>query len=340
VPTLRDLIATVWVAMIGLSARGQTPTPEITMETIRAAWLKREKATLVFQCETQKESIYHKDGILAFRDEFMKLRGNEGMAAITENAVSRGTQKIFVRDRNLRVEDKLPMFSMMTGKCSDSTHEGTYDGKVTRSLSSKSSEERNYPTGTIQIREGSYLYESASAFVRCYFLESDPRRINKLQDFTIGEKNVMIQGRPCIELNWKRDKYEQREVLYLDRERDFVLVSRAFYVGGNVNERWSVHYARHTDLGWAPSTWEGEEFFGNTKKLFKTHKIKLVSLKLNPTLPDELFILKFPPRTLVSDMREKPEVKYVIRDNGEDGVRVPVGKLPTYEDLVRLNERE
>jgi hypothetical protein len=149
----------------------------------------------------------------------------------------------------------------------------------------------------------------------------------------------VVAGRPCLELFRDYGPPGQREFLFLDEKRAYVVVKQMVALHGQPTWQLDVIYNPDGHVGWLPKSWEYVIRAGKDPQLVNSGRSRVISYEINPRIDDGDFDIVFPPKTRVNDETSQQEVQYVIGEQGEKGGEVPTRLNPTYEDLQKASPR-
>lgn len=142
-----------------------------------------------------------------------------------------------------------------------------------------------------------------------------------LSDFEMVSRDETIDGRSCLLLRQRADasKHNVVNLLYVDPERDFVVLKWATEVDGKLWAQVDTTYAEDAAIGWVPSGWNLFMPGGvNSERYTST----VTDYALNEPHSDKLFVIDFPPGTFVRDRAWGRE--YLVRQGGEKRFIAPV----------------
>ena len=129
--------------------------------------------------------------------------------------------------------------------------------------------------------------------------------------FRIVTRNAILDNVHCVKIQ----RYGPApETCWVDPNRDDVILLREQIFCGTRGWRLSIEYQGSPQMGWLPSRWTchslTEEYFGEKTEL----QCQATTSAVNERLPQGLFKIDFPPRTLVFDVAAHRQ--YVIAADG------------------------
>ncbi len=126
-----------------------------------------------------------------------------------------------------------------------------------------------------------------------------------------------------------------RETLYLDCERDFVVLRRTTAFRDELRWQGDVSYKVDAEIGWIPNAWEYVFRAGEDRHVQESGRCRLINYELNVEMADDEFDIEFPPSTRVFDDTKEKLIQYVVMEDGKPGRQIYDANGPTYEDLLQ-----
>jgi hypothetical protein len=105
-----------------------------------------------------------------------------------------------------------------------------------------------------------------------------------------------IEGRPCVLLEWQDDERPYSGRYWVDVERGCSMVRYIEVFRGKPVAHLNIRHKEHAKLGWVPAKWDAA--FNNGQFAING---ELLSITLNPELPDSRFELEYPEGTVLFD---------------------------------------
>jgi hypothetical protein len=309
------------------------PSGQKIKDEIIAAWRLRQEKAQSAHVEVRCSDMLHKGAI-----DFMGLRKSPSVES-TPNPprdfpVESSCSIWLSASRISYVEDR-PLWDPGQREFHPQHYENVYDGQLTRYLRNPASATYSYPQSSVKpvSRSDIPTYFAIQPVFLC---------IRGAQDFRLDElarmqptgRTVNVKGRPCVELSRNAQSSGQREFMYFDAQRDYVLVKKAILVGDQPSWQLEIEYSPDPTVGWFPRTWEWLIQGGRPMQAQESGRRSVTSYQLNAEIPDDRFQIVLPPGTRVLDETSGSEVQYVIRERGERGTAIPLSANPTYEDLL------
>ncbi|MBY0514780.1 MAG: hypothetical protein K2P78_12805 [Gemmataceae bacterium] len=158
-------------------------------------------------------------------------------------------------------------------------------------------------------------------------------------------RRVVLESRTFIELTKGRAEVQGEARMWVDPVRGYGVVRYDSYLrDGSLYYRIDIRPGQRTGQ-WLPETWK-VQLFRDKGKLDRSSDVTLRECELNPELPDEVFRIDFPVGTIVVDMSAEseqertPEVRYLVRENGERRIIDPLERGVPYERLMATKSGE
>jgi hypothetical protein len=253
---MNRILAISVIAACGATACAQAPAGEITMETIRKKWQERQDKIRSLKCEIDAKEIIHKGSASSLMAVARPGVQGPNPDPATDVPV-RGLKKVSIGHGGMRHECHVPIWSAVEHKLFEIVQTDTFDGKEHRGLHSRASFTQDYPSGQIAFRDRSQSATLLGLYPVVHYCRGcDGKAIPGIEQFEVGRSAVNVLGRPCIELVRESRRVKQRELLFVDRERDFVLVRRTLDISGRPALQLDVQYSQLPMYGWYPSKWE------------------------------------------------------------------------------------
>ena len=114
------------------------------------------------------------------------------------------------------------------------------------------------------------------------FRGSHPQFFKKLDEFQVSDNPVIISGCTCLELVPKLNSSNNREILYLDRERDFVMVRQIILADNQPKWQIDATYIPDEKVGWVPQSLEYIIHMGKNQIPFRSGRSKVTHYEINP----------------------------------------------------------
>ena len=155
-----------------------------------------------------------------------------------------------------------------------------------------------------------------------------------LVNHTYTGRVVTVRGRRCSEFRKEVTGDKSVSNIYLDFERDFLLVRHVeAAANGTVTLTYDVDYQPDATAGWVPSRWDYHSKTATGKTLSRV-ECTLTGVDFNLDIPDADFDAAIPPRAMVIDSTSGQKQAYVMLPDGRRSKPVVGDKYITYEALV------
>jgi hypothetical protein len=335
---LAMIVAVASIALVPAICRAQQGKPSI--DDILEIWKKRQDKVASARFELDCEQTIHK-GVNSF---FMDLdRGKTGSADELEPSPPRdylvkGTSSVSLDGGKLRHSSDHQNWDPRGRKLYAEHYVDVFDGHLFKDLQDPASGQDSHASAVIRTCNRS---ESAGKFdilpLIFTFRGSHPQFFQDLPKFQLTGQTITVAGHPCLEFVRDRGPPGQREFLYVDRIRDYVVVKEMIVFEGQPNWQLDVKYAPDDAVGWIPKSWQYVIRFGKEHRIIHSGRRTLVRYEINPPMDDREFDIAFPPGTLVHNESSGDYLLSVVRDNGESGTEIPLSRNPTYEDLQKAS---
>jgi hypothetical protein len=212
--------------------------------------------------------------------------------------------------------------------------EDTFDGSAIWVLHTPSSSERPYSQGIIDPAKKS---RSATSYpiipIIFAFRGYHEQFFDYLDKFEVTNRSVMIANHRCVELTRESRAIHQRELLYLDAERDFIVVRHLLQNRNGTFRSLSVEYSPDPTVGWVPASWEHVCNAGSGAP-DQSGRRTVTHFEFNTPIPEAEFQIRWPTATRVADSRSGQRMEYVVRPDGNRGPEAPTTARMTYEELA------
>jgi hypothetical protein len=275
------------------------------------------------------------------RTSFMEasLREAAGMPPETEpnpprNYLVKGTSAVTLDGVNLRYSYDHEQWDPVEKKLYPEHHVEVFDGEFFSFLTNPASGHDNYPSATVSKAgtSGSALKFPILPLILT-LRGNHPRYFQDLVKFQLTGQSVLVGGRPCLELVRDSGPPGQREFLFLDQKRDYVVMKEMIVLGGQPNWQVEATYTPDPNIGWVPKSWEYIIRVGKDHVPINSGRRTVTAYEINPHIDDSEFDINFQPKTMVQDNTSGRLMQYLVRDNGQKGIEIPAAQIPTYEDL-------
>jgi len=309
---------------------------KVTIDDILEVWKERQQKVKSARFELSCEETIHK-GRTSFMDA--SLREAAGLPPETEpnpprDYLVKGISAVTLDGFKLRYSYDHEQWDPVEKKIYPEHYVDVFDGEFFRFLTNPASGHHDYPSAGV--RKGG-TSGSALKFpilpVIVTLRGNHPQFFQDLVKFQLTGQSVMVGSRPCVELMRDSGPPGQREFLFLDQKRDYVVVKEMIVFLGLPNWQVDATYAPDPQIGWVPKSWEYITRAGKDHVPMSSGRSTVTAYEINPHIDDNEFDVQFQPKTMVHDQSSGNYVQYLIRPDGEKGVAIPAANIPTYEDL-------
>jgi hypothetical protein len=251
----------------------------------------------------------------------------------------KGTTSVSLSGPKLRYSINQPKWDPLGKRLSPWQWVGAFDGQTHKFLQTPAYG-KDYPLGRVRKTKASGADLQTDILPLIFTIRGDhPQFFHELRLFKVSGRTILVAGRPCLEMVREAGAANWREVLFLDRDRDYVVVRQATLADDQPTSQVDVTYIPDATIGWVPQSWEYVVRAGKELRPVESRRVQLTSYDLHPQLDESEFDVSFPPRTLVIDESSSQEVEYVIQEDGQKGKEIPTSKKPTYEDLEKATPK-
>jgi hypothetical protein len=335
---MNRIVALAILAAFGATACAQAPAGEITMEMIRKKWQERQDKVKSLKCEIDAKEIIHKgsgNALLAFLKSADEIREPSPKNDVTVT----GNKKLSLGvGGEMRYECHVPIWDATANTLVPLVRIDTHDGKEHRAVNNRSSLQSNYATGDIATRERSQSSSLLGLYPVLHFCRAcEKKYVYASEHFELGRRSLTVLNRPVVELVRESKPTKQLEALFLDAERDYILVRRTLDVAGKRAIQLDVQYEKNPQHGWIPARWEYIFKSGQENLPVHSGTATVVNWELESVVDSSEFSLRFPPGTLVTDASGTKEVRFVVQPDGSAGKRIPSTSMTSYEELNKAD---
>jgi hypothetical protein len=179
--------------------------------------------------------------------------------------------------------------------------------------------ESDYPTGTIDGVNRTSEAKNPKLRPVLHHLRGAESRLRPydIEQFEVIPQQTIVRSRPCVELR-KETRYENeitRYQLWLDKERDYVLVRELITANEAVLIKLDIDYQPNPTVNWLPHSWSYTSMHPVEKgQPLNLAKATMIDSALNESLDDTLFTIDYPVGTSVGDNRTG--TTYIVKESG------------------------
>jgi hypothetical protein len=335
------LIASVLILGKGMSGQPGSPSKPLprvpTWEQIEQVWQKRQNQIGSARFHLRLERTLYRGAITSLQAARAQAIGSAdaGGEQPPQDQFLSGEATISWRGSQIRYEYAIPEWDPIGKRLYSARRQDVFDGQLNKSLMQPASGQVSYPLGEIRPSRQSLAVSQFALLPLWITFRAGPEGVYPdLKQAVIRERLVPIRNRWAVEVALGDKKGLRQEILYLDAERDYILLRQIVLREQQPSWQIEVRYQQDARVGWVPRSWE-YLILEREKQPLVAERYEVVQYALNPSLDDKEFELIFPPGTRVIDSRSGMEMQYVIRENGQPGLTVPGTDNPTYEDLQK-----
>jgi hypothetical protein len=321
--------------VIAITAKGGIAlAADHTTESIRKVWESRAERIRTASFALEKEDTVPKglyDRVTASR----RVQHETSEPNPPRDMVNMFRVSVSVDGHKLRYEQSGVDWSETKREMRKSSRVSTYDGNKYTVLNEYGLIV-DYPnasikTGAIPIERQEMALLPIWLFLRCTYVYLHGY---ELATYEIAASNVVINQRRCIQLLQTSKRTGTQTSLYLDVERDYILVRQTTVQDGKTIFSLDTEYMHTQTDGWVPSTWKYAAMT-TTGQLILSVRCRLLEYKTNTDLPSSLFDQELPSGTRVTEFSSGVEKQFVILPTGQRGKAFgrEHGVL-TYEQLI------
>jgi len=317
------------------ACRAQQVKP--TIEQILRVWKGRQEKATSVRFDLRSEKTIHK-GSNSFIVNLERRR--EGSNQLEPNPprdyIVQGTREVRISGQKLRYTCDFEQWDPNGKKLYRQHYIDVFDGKLYKYLRNPASGLEDHPTGGVTKANASQSHLKFPIIPLIWtFRGSHPQFFSNLEKFELTGQTLTVGRRPCLELMLDSKDNRRREMLYIDQERDYVVVKEVILVEDKPKWQVDATYAHDANVGWVPRSWEYIIRVGKEGRMFESGRMTVSSYVINPQTVDDEFDIAFPPRTRVNDKSSEVDVQYIMLDNGKKGREIPTTANPSYEDLQK-----
>lgn len=314
-----------------------TRANDVTLDTIHAAWRKRQDAVKSARFEWAETHTVPKG-----------LHGEEGQKKYPPDDVQYDHHRRLTLDGNmLRLEWRGMQWNNEKKKFVDQTYWSAADGRTSKSFFETHTEPLSdgpYPIGLIHKKsDNPDLVGGFPGKVLLFCV----RPLDPNMGCTGKLKAILSPTSPPVVTASQRDGRtysliqerfgDYARSIWVDAARDFVIVRYAVAMKGREFEVDEVVYDEDRTIGWVPRSWRStgwNQGAGGTWKFRSLRNASMVNYEINPTVDNAVFRPSFPPGTMVTDYRTDEE--YLVKSDGTSRPILPLERERevSYEEIV------
>lgn len=330
---LMNSLAALSIGLLSANVYAQAPVEVDDLQGAKVAWQKRHDLVRSFRATLAEDMITH----VGYYEMVSGMVKRKGKNALPDKDVSVSNPTIVtIGENNFKYSYTRQRWSFEAGRLESYDYTGISNPEV-RSHSFASTEREKRPSAT---RTNSYPTTDETDLVLLPIMltiRSGMPFHRQLADYTPTGETVAVEGRNCVEL--LKGSQKELEYLYLDRQRDWVVRRIDVYGAGKLTMRLTVDYVAGSKVAWLPSRWSYFVRSPNGTPLV-SGKAMISHYEINTDIPYEEFIPKYAPGTFVVDDTKGigKETVSITRQDGSEGVGLPLSQRPTDEQLLLAND--
>lgn len=313
-----------------------------TIEQILQVWKSRQEKVATARFELNCEETIHKGSTSLLGAHRRKMTGlpPESEPNPPRDFLVKGTSILSLDGPKLRYSYDHQQWDPIGKKLYPESYVDVFDGRLYKFLQNPASGQKDYPVAAIRTAE---MSRSALKFPMLPLIftvrGNHSQFFQNLGNFQLRGQVINVAGRSCLELIHGSGRTNNREVLYLDQERDYVVVREMILAGDLPKWQLDITYRPDSGIGWIPQSWEYIIRAGTDRDILHSGRYTVSRYEINPLLATNEFDISIAPKTRVHDERSGNYVEYIIREDGEQGRAIPATLNPTYEDLQKAETR-
>ncbi|MGC1275059.1 MAG: hypothetical protein WBC44_15245 [Planctomycetaceae bacterium] len=309
------LVRSVFLTVIGLATHqiasaqeGESSEPQesYSVEEILDAWRSYQEQVRSGRIVWRETFLLDTSGYdIAIPDPElqMRLKAQELLATETIKSYAFDDRRARLTQEAVKGDERVPSEAL-----------SVFDGRVSKGWERRPSVE--FPQGSVsrQPIPPRGLVEFKALMLT--FHPFDPtRRPFDPSGLRMTDRTEVVDGRECLvaEVPGRASSGTSLHVLRIDPARDLHVVRSTYERDGVTESQLDVEYAADEAVGWVLSGWR---YHRTTPagKLTHDYKAEVTEIEINPTLPDELFQLEFPPGTRYTDIEAGK--LYIVQEPG------------------------
>ena len=201
-------------------------------DTIMRAWHLRQQKVQNARFQLSCVHTFHEGSLDRFR-QVATGKAPTGAPDPPHDIQAEYEESVSIRGNKMRLTSDLPRWDPDLKGLRPEHNEAAFDGSLFKSLRKTASAKQSYPLGVVKKSARSESAEQYSMLPLLLSVLSEDEPIARdLARYEVTGKSVKVSGRPCVELAAISRVQDRRDLLYLDSERDYVVVRKATIVNG------------------------------------------------------------------------------------------------------------
>lgn len=146
-------------------------------------------------------------------------------------------------------------------------------------------------------------------------------------------QRALHDGADCLLLDVEKRSSRSTQTLWVDPKRDYLVVRIVHMLDGAIKQRTDIQFGSNKKHGWIPQSWT--IVIQNVKgKLTQSSENQVTSWEINPGIPSSEFDIEYPARSVVVDMSQRPEKRFVVKHDGSIRPVLPSEYSATHEQVI------
>lgn len=331
-----------WIGLIASSlgaiwapetCRAQQSKP--TMDQIIQVWQQRQEKVLTAHFELNCEQTIHK-GSISFFDAMVseKVKPLDSEPNPSRDYLVNGTATVNLSGQKMTYSYDTQKWDPIGKRLYPARYFDSFDGQLFKCLDNPASGQQDYPLATVRRAKASASALHFPLLPLVFAFRGDHSQFfQDLGRFKVNGRRIDIAARPCLEVVRTSGSSNRCEVLYLDEERDYVVVRKTILIKDFPAWQLDIIYDQDDTVGWSPRSWEYIIRAGKNHIIIESGRRTVTRYDINHQIDDSKFEIIFPAGTRVIDESSGKETQYLVRGDQERGREIPTAFNPTYEDL-------
>jgi hypothetical protein len=250
-----------------------------------------------------------------------------------------GAGIVCIEGSKMKYVHDLPQWSLANRAIYTEHYEDIFDGKLFKSFRTPSSDANSYSLAVIKKADSPPSSKFFYLFPLMITIRGDDEKfVRTLANYELSSHTLLVSNRQCVELISGSNPDQNREVLYLDKDRNYIVVRKSIFIKDVPLWQLDIKYTADPEVGWIPQSWEYMIRNGNNR-IEESARWNVAKYFINDSAPSDEINISFPKGTRVIDETGGGEVQYVIQEDGSKGRVIPLSANPTYEDLIQQPRR-
>jgi hypothetical protein len=338
-PGSRNLVAYIVLLLLDVSLAFLSPSIAVaqesfTKETIVKVWQARQDRLKSAHFKWKEKTTQTKGCI----SETWKLLQRDGPVTDVvppQDTTFTSTCSVSFDGNKLRYACDHFIWSKKTKAYEPQSYLAVFNGETCKVLRSYGpNHESTWPQGTIRAEKkhvDANVHLLQPVIMTCRGMTSGMRGCD-LNEFALTGRKVIINSHLCWELQYRLPSAHLEVQLYVDPERDFVILRYLTLVKGIVKRKIDVRFETTPQKEWLPKEWTIISNVPNGT-LEESFQSSVTYYEVNPVVSPNEFELEFPPGTLVHDSKNKQD--WIVKSDGAGRRLIPRDEMGIpYQQLL------